>query len=128
MNNQEYIKNALVTEPLDTVKVFQRLADKDVLRLLHASIGIQTEGGELSDALKRHVFYGKPIDKINLVEEAGDLLWYIAVLLNALGSDFDIAMELNIAKLRARFGEKFTEEQALTRNLDKERAALEGVK
>lgn len=128
MNNQDYMKNARITAPVDDSLITSRLGKENTIRLLHASIGIQTEGGEIADALKRYIFYGKPVDKINLVEEAGDLLWYISVLLDAVGSDFDIAMELNIAKLRARFGDKFTEAQALTRNLDKERSALEGIK
>lgn len=128
MNNQDYMKNAIVTETLEFEKVIARLTEKQTVRLLHASFGTASESGEIADAVKRHVFYGKPIDCINLIEEAGDVLWYLAVLLNALDSNFDEAMEKNIAKLKARFGDKFTEAQALNRDLDKERAILEGVK
>lgn len=125
MENSNYTKNAMVTEPLEFEKVLARLQDKETVRLLHASIGINTEGGEIADQIKRHVFYGKPIDKVNLIEEAGDVLWYLAVLLNACGSSFDDAMDRNIAKLRARFGDKFTEAQAINRDLTKERTVLE---
>lgn len=128
MDNKEYMKNALVTEPLNFEIVAGRLTHPTAMRLLHASIGIETEGGEIADVLKKHIFYGKPVDAVNVVEEAGDLLWYISVLLDAVGSNFDEAMSKNISKLRARFGDKFTESQALNRNLDKERAILEGVK
>lgn len=39
--------------------------------------------------------------------------------------DTDKALQNNIAKLRVRFPEKFTEENALNRNLDEERKKLE---
>lgn len=127
MNNEQYMKSAMVTEPLDVISVQMRLVDKSTIRLLHASTGVVTEGGEIADALKRHIFYGKPIDRVNLIEEAGDVLWYLAVLLNAVDSTFDEAMDKNIAKLKARFGDKFTEAQALQRDLKKERGVLESA-
>lgn len=126
MDNKEYSKLALVTEPLETEKVVARLIQPNTIRLLHASFGVGSESGEVQDAIKRYVFYGKPVDRVNLIEEAGDLLWYINVLLSAVDSTFDEAMERNIAKLKARYGEKFTEAQALNRDLNKERAVLEG--
>jgi len=126
MDSKEYSKLALVTEPLEIEEVAKRLALRNTIRLLHASFGVSSESGEVADAIKRFVFYGKPIDRINLIEEAGDLLWYINVLLNAVDSTFDEAMERNIAKLKARYGDKFTEEKALNRNLTKERGVLEG--
>lgn len=39
--------------------------------------------------------------------------------------DFEECLDLNIAKLKARFPEKFTEEKALNRNLEIEREILE---
>lgn len=93
-------------------------------RVLHAAIGVCTEVGELQDALKKDFIYGKPFDHTNLVEEFGDILWYVAIGLNGLGVTLEEAMEKNIAKLRARYGEKFTSEKALERDLEKEREAL----
>jgi NTP pyrophosphatase (non-canonical NTP hydrolase) len=65
---------------LRTAKPLERNA-----QIEHAQIGILTETGELADAFKRHVIYGKPLDVINLAEEVGDVLWYVALLLNELG-------------------------------------------
>lgn len=95
-------------------------------RLLHGALGVGTEGGELENALKRALFYKKPIDKLNVLEEIGDTLWYLAILIDALGSSFEEAFERNIAKLRARYPEKFDETRAIVRDLDAERKALEG--
>ena len=94
-------------------------------RLLHAGIGIATESGEFLDALKKHVFYGKDLDRVNLKEELGDLLWYIAIAMDELGTDFNTEQLRNIAKLSARYPEKFTREAAEFRDLLKERQILE---
>lgn len=95
-------------------------------RVIHAIMGIGSEAGELQDALKRHLFYGKPIDRTNLKEECGDLLWYIALLLDAAGFTMAETMRANITKLQLRYPGKFNFEDALNRDLEAERAALKG--
>lgn len=125
MIHSEYIQDAIRTESADFEKIRERLDDK-MIRVLHAAIGIGTEAGELQDAVKKAIFYGKPLDITNVEEELGDLLWYFAVLCDALGLDPAVIMGRNIAKLRARFPDKFSDEQALNRNLPIERLILEG--
>ena len=83
--------------------------------VLHAHMGISSEAGELGDCIKRHFIYGQPLDNINLVEECGDLLWYISLMLSACGSTMEQAMQENISKLKIRYPEKFTEQDALER-------------
>lgn len=126
MNATDYLKAALRTEPTDYTPVAERIPTYTNLRLLHAMVGLCTETGELQDAVKKHMIYGKPLDLVNIVEEFSDCLWYIAVGLDACGSSFEEAFAKNIAKLKARFPDKFTEQNALVRDLDAERAALEG--
>jgi NTP pyrophosphatase (non-canonical NTP hydrolase) len=96
------------------------------MNLLHAAMGISTESGELMDAFKRKLFYGKPLDVVNVKEEIGDIMWYVAILLRELDLDFHELLQLNINKLTARFPEKFTEHHALNRDLGTERNILEG--
>lgn len=98
------------------------------MNLLHAAMGIGTEAGELLDAFKRKIFYGKELDVVNVKEEIGDIMWYIAILLRELDLDFEDILQLNIDKLRARFPQKFTETHALNRDLDAERKILESGK
>ena len=43
-----------------------------------------TEVGEIIDTYKRHWFYKKELDIKNLIEEVGDVLWYVAVAYKAL--------------------------------------------
>lgn len=57
--------------------------------VIHASLGMISEVGELADLLKRVVAYGKPFDAINAVEECGDVLWYIVLLCRESKLDFE---------------------------------------
>lgn len=92
--------------------------------IIHAIIGIFTESGELLEALKDG-YNGKPFDFVNAKEETGDLFWYMAILAHECGFTFEQAQETNIAKLRARFPNKFDEFDANNRNLAGERLILE---
>jgi len=121
----EFIKSSLVTESRDMSPVSNRLQNNGTVRLLHSMIGLCTESGEIQDMMKKHIFYGKDIDKVNLKEELGDLMWYIAIACDEIDISLEEVMQTNVDKLRARYGEKFTEEAALNRNLLKEREILE---
>jgi NTP pyrophosphatase (non-canonical NTP hydrolase) len=92
---------------------------------MHMAIGISTESGELLDVYKKWFAYGKEIDKVNVKEEIFDCFWYLVNLCRMLDIDIEKGMEINIAKLKQRYPEKFTEENAINRNLDKERKILE---
>jgi len=93
--------------------------------ILHASIGIATEATELMEAIYAHKFEGKELDRVNVREEIIDNFWYIAILLRDLDIDFHDALQINIDKLRARYGEKFSSDKANNRDLDSEREILE---
>lgn len=99
--------------------------DAKTTDLLHCVIGMGTESGELLDQFKRHIYYGKPLDIINVKEELGDQLWYIMNLCRLMNFDIEEIMQLNINKLQARFPAKFTSENALNRDIEKERNILE---
>ncbi len=125
MNSANYINDAIKTESNDFTAMDTRLKDNGLKRLLHAGIGLSTESGEFLDALKKHIFYGKELDRVNLAEELGDLFWYMAIVADELGVEFESVMERNIQKLKARYGEKFSEEKAENRDLENERTILD---
>lgn len=125
MNSKDYIQDAIRTEATDFKAMDQRLGEDGTKRLLHAGIGMATEAGEFLDALKKHIFYGKELDRVNLKEEMGDLFWYLAIACDELDVEFEPLMERNIAKLKARYGEKFSETKAEKRDLATEREILE---
>ena len=92
--------------------------------IVHAIYGLCTEAGEISEALIKAAETGS-FDEVNLKEEAGDLLWYLAMLFRELDTDFDTVATTNINKLKARFPEKFTQDKAYNRDLGTEREILE---
>lgn len=117
MTINEYQELALRTAP-------PRISQIEDLE--HAAMGLCTEAGELLDPCKKHLFYGKPIDWTHIVEEAGDSLWYAALVARAAGVPLEEIAKLNIAKLRCRYPVKFDEGHALNRDIKVERGALEG--
>lgn len=94
--------------------------------LLHAAMGCVTEAGEFMDAMKRQMIYGKDLDHTNVIEELGDLMFYVAMACNDLGVPIEHVVEKNMQKLRQRYPDKFTSERALNRDLGAERQVLEG--
>lgn len=93
-------------------------------RVFHALVGIATEATELMEALDK-IINDVDFDQVNILEEFGDINWYEAIGIDALGGDFENILNTNIEKLRKRFPEKFTKEEAIERKIDKERHILE---
>lgn len=83
--------------------------------LLHATLGISGEAGELLDAVKKSFIYNKELDEVNAKEELGDLLWYIALACRSLDVSFEEIMQMNIDKLTKRYPEKYTDSDAVAR-------------
>ena len=73
------------------------------VRLLHAGMGLCTESSEFLDQLKKVIFYGREADIPNLIEELGDLSWYLAIAADELGVSFEQIFEGTINKLKARY-------------------------
>jgi len=80
----------------------------NIERLLTAGVGINAEGGEFLEIIKKMVFQGKPWNEDNrehLIIELGDLLWYVAQATMALGISFDEVVATNVKKLEKRYPE-----------------------
>jgi len=92
---------------------------------LHMVLGMQTESAEIADVFKKNLAYNREVDWVNVREELGDLMWYIANICNINEWDLREIMATNIRKLEARYPEKFTNENALNRDLETERKILE---
>lgn len=121
----DFITDALRTESSIFNKLHELEKEYSTSRLVHAAFGMQTETAEFTDALKKSLFYGKPLDTVNLKEELGDLLWYVALAMDELGTDFETEMTRVITKLKTRYPDKFTADKALNRDLEVERQVLE---
>lgn len=100
------------------------LKDKETDNI-HMLMGMSTEIGELMDVFKKNIAYNKTIDWINVKEEIGDTLYYIASFCRINELDLEEILNMNISKLESRYPEKFTEYHANNRNLKREREILE---
>ena len=78
----------------------------NIERLLTSGVGINAEGGEFLEIIKKMIFQGKPWDKDNkehLIIELGDLMWYVAQACMALEVSLDEVVEGNVDKLKKRY-------------------------
>lgn len=88
--------------------------------LIHMAVGVCGEAGELLDAIKKHVIYKKPLDLANVVEELGDLEFYLEGLRSALEINRLEVFKVNMEKLSKRYESgRYSNEQAQVR-ADKE--------
>ena len=99
----------------DASKDFVNLADRmveldregaNIERLLTAGVGINAEGGEFLEIIKKMVFQGKPWNDANnhhLVTELGDFMWYISQACIALEISMEDVIATNVKKLEKRY-------------------------
>lgn len=80
--------------------------------LMNAALGLAGESGEFADIVKKRTFQGHPFSGEHLKKELGDILWYVAMGCEALGTSIETVMELNIDKLKARYPEGFDTERS----------------
>tara|TARA_Y100000589_G_scaffold242006_1_gene229573 strand:+ start:2256 stop:2657 length:402 start_codon:yes stop_codon:yes gene_type:complete len=104
--------DGVTSEPsTDFLALSDRLVELDekganIERLLTAGVGINAEGGEFLEIVKKMIFQGKPFDagnKEHLIIELGDLMWYAAQACIALEISMDEVLDRNITKLSKRY-------------------------
>jgi len=89
------------------------------LHLIHCAMGIAGEAGEILDSIKKQVVYRKREDKAHLIEELGDLEFYMQGLRSALNVTRDHVLKNNMAKLKLRYGNQYSDQSAKQRNDEK---------
>ena len=108
---QKFVDAVTSDASTDFVALSDRLVELDekganIERLLTAGVGINAEGGEFLEIIKKMVFQGKPWDDHNrehLIIELGDLMWYVANACMALEVSFDDVIARNVTKLENRY-------------------------
>ena len=74
--------------------------------LLTAAVGINAEGGEFMEIVKKMVFQGKPWNDDNrehLIIELGDVMWYVMQACMALDVSIEDVVAGNVEKLKKRY-------------------------
>ena len=109
-----------------TINEYQKLAmttlNKELSNeqaLLNGCMGLCGESGEVIDLLKKHLSQGHDLNKEKMIEEIGDVTWYIAEIAYALNVDLETVLTKNIEKLKKRYPEGFSVERSLNRKDEK---------
>jgi NTP pyrophosphatase (non-canonical NTP hydrolase) len=90
--------------------------------LLHMVVGVAGEAGELVNAIKKHVIYNKPVDRDNVVEELGDLEFYMERIRQRLGITRQETIQGNVNKLGKRYAGLTYSDNAAQQRADKKPA------
>lgn len=110
---EEFVAAVTSKSSTNFVDFADRIGDLDrqganIERLLTAGVGINAEGGEFLEIIKKMVFQGKPWNEDNrehLIIELGDVMWYVAQATMALDISFDEVISTNVKKLEKRYPE-----------------------
>lgn len=87
----------------------------DQSHLVHMALGIASEAGELVDAVKEHAIYNTSLDIKNIIEELGDLEWYMEGMRARLGLTREEILCYNIDKLNRRYPNLYSDKDAQQR-------------
>jgi NTP pyrophosphatase (non-canonical NTP hydrolase) len=83
--------------------------------MLNATLGLVGESGEIVDIVKKWIFHDHYLAEEHLVEELGDVVYYVFMMMHALNVTLDEVMEVNIAKLKDRYPEGFDPNRSMNR-------------
>ena len=81
----------------------QSTLTSDEADALHMVIGVCGEAGELADAIKKWAIYRKDLDIANVIEELGDLEFFLEGIRQIVGVSREETLQANIAKLKVRY-------------------------
>jgi NTP pyrophosphatase (non-canonical NTP hydrolase) len=109
-------------EPLiiRTFETYRRLitSDDHKFPLEYHAACVCEEAGELYGKVKKVVYHGHPLDdamRAKMIEEAGDVLWYLDRAMDRIGVKLEDVAARNIEKLRRRYPDGFTKEASRNR-------------
>lgn len=106
MQANDYQKEALRTA--------SSIKEEDLI--LNGALGLSGESGEVADIIKKYMFQGHELDKEKLIDELGDVCWYIAILAKGLNVELDEVLLHNVEKLRRRYPKGFDTQKSINRD------------
>lgn len=80
-------------------------------------MGLAGEAGELANTVKKMLFHGHMWDAGKIKEEAGDVLWYLAAIMEVIGESLDEAASENIEKLKRRYPQGYSNYHSVNRSV-----------
>lgn len=83
--------------------------------LTNYAMGLTGEAGEVVDLLKKVLFHGHELDKEKVIGELGDTLHYLSGLCTILNIDLEGVASYNVAKLKRRYPNGFSQAASIHR-------------
>jgi NTP pyrophosphatase (non-canonical NTP hydrolase) len=108
---------------LDYPQLLVRNKNEDPMKLV---LKIIKNTCKLLDMMKKKIYYNKSIDVNTFKTITHVVMLDLSDYMNTYNIDIQKSFDVNIAKLKARYGEKFSSERAINRDLETERNILEG--
>lgn len=87
----------------------------DLMEILNYALGLVCEAAEVGDEIKKQIFHGHTPDPEKIMNELGDVLWYMSNLANKYGIRLSDVARFNIEKLQKRYPNGFTQEDSIKR-------------
>lgn len=84
----------------DFVKSMKVYPEKHAI--IYPALGIAGESGEVAEKVKKWMRGDRELDKLELLKEAGDVLWYLTSLADDLGYSLQHLVDENVKKLTSR--------------------------
>lgn len=92
-----------------------RTAEENGRTWSNVGLGMAGEAGEVADVIKKYLHQGHPLDHEKLLEEVGDVAWYLALAATMAGVTLESVLEANIAKLTGRYPDGFEVQRSINR-------------
>lgn len=142
MTSEEFLKEVLKRENKDWAGMRWRFEPVVMMRLGHGICGVCNEAGELMEHWKKAVFMGTGLashdvelrhkTKLQILEELGDLMYFVTLVMDSIGVSLEEVYAANVAKLTRRYGDEFSAEKCEKRDtkaeLDEIRKTVETSK
>lgn len=110
MDIDVYQKLAMKTAgPVDTQNEGELLA--------YVAIALTGETGELANKIKKMLWHGHPVDTYQIMDELGDVLWYVARAADLLGLSLNDIATMNLNKLALRYPKGFSSQASIDREI-----------
>ena len=84
--------------------------------LLNGALGLAGEAGEIADHVKKYLFQDHHLlAEEQIMEELGDVMFYVFMLLQALDASLYEVIEMNMDKINERYPEGFDPNRSMNR-------------
>lgn len=88
--------------------------------ILNGALGLCGESGEVADLIKKWIAQGHALNADKVIQELGDVMWYVALTARSLGYSLSEVATINVEKLKLRYPNGFDPEKSINRKSEGE--------